>query len=189
MPKRLDGLPYQCKPINCKQCGELVEHPTSTGQKFCRRCASKENISERAKTRYKHYKSKGVCPHHPNRSVINGRSVCLECVINHRLTGYKQAAEWHVTDELATKKMYEPCYYCGAVAPITGHGLDKVDPTKGYIVNNIVACCWDTKSDERRCNLKKNACTIQIAQKMIEHQLEICDEPTIAWFNLLQVRK
>jgi hypothetical protein len=33
-----------------------------------------------------------------------------------------------------------PCAYCGKIVE-TGHGLDRVDSSKGYELNNVVPCC------------------------------------------------
>lgn len=33
------------------------------------------------------------------------------------------------------------CYYCGSQRLSYGHGLDRLDSTKGYTVDNVVGCC------------------------------------------------
>lgn len=33
------------------------------------------------------------------------------------------------------------CHYCG-VEPSPHNGIDKVDPTLGYVDGNMVSCCW-----------------------------------------------
>lgn len=40
--------------------------------------------------------------------------------------------------ELLIKK---PCYYCGGSLPISGHGLDRIDSSFGYIPGNCRPCC------------------------------------------------
>jgi hypothetical protein len=42
------------------------------------------------------------------------------------------------------------CYYCSALLPKTALGLDRVDNSKGYVFENVVACCSD-------CNRLKNS--------------------------------
>lgn len=37
------------------------------------------------------------------------------------------------------------CYYCSGPLPLQGGGLDRVDNTKGYLIDNVVPCC-------SRCN-------------------------------------
>lgn len=34
------------------------------------------------------------------------------------------------------------CHYCGGPLPKTGHGLDRVDSSKGYTKDNVVVCCY-----------------------------------------------
>jgi hypothetical protein len=46
----------------------------------------------------------------------------------------------------------EPCHYCGGDLPANGHGLDRIDPTIGYIMKNVRPCCTD-------CNIAKNDMT------------------------------
>jgi len=41
-----------------------------------------------------------------------------------------------------------PCHYCSGPLPICGHGLDRLDNTKGYTKENIAPCC-------RYCNQRK----------------------------------
>jgi hypothetical protein len=33
------------------------------------------------------------------------------------------------------------CFYCTGTLPMCGHGLDRFDNTKGYTLQNVVACC------------------------------------------------
>ena len=44
------------------------------------------------------------------------------------------------------------CHYCGTSLPETGSGLDRIDPMKGYTLNNVRPCC-------DMCNTAKNDCT------------------------------
>jgi len=43
----------------------------------------------------------------------------------------------------------QPCFYCTAPLPLAGHGLDRIDPQKGYTLDNVRPCCTD-------CNVAKN---------------------------------
>ena len=44
------------------------------------------------------------------------------------------------------------CYFCGDI--IEGIGLDRLDNTKGYVKNNIVACC-STCNMMKKCQQEK----------------------------------
>lgn len=36
----------------------------------------------------------------------------------------------------------QPCFYCKSVIDATGAGLDRVDNTIGYVITNVVTCCF-----------------------------------------------
>lgn len=70
-----------------------------------------------------------------------------------------RAVEWALTDQEATDLMLGSCHYCG-IEPCGGvttkmlnkvpfrNGIDRVDSTKGYSLDNVVSCC-------AACNLGK----------------------------------
>lgn len=75
----------------------------------------------------------------------------------------KRGYRWDVTDEHAYELMARNCHYCDAPpSNLTGRhkrsgtfaysGLDRVDNSRGYEANNVVACCV-------HCNLAKRART------------------------------
>src|SRR6266404_2527911 len=45
-----------------------------------------------------------------------------------------------------------PCIYCGGPLPRTGHGIDRIDSTQGYIPENCQPCC-------KPCNFAKGKMT------------------------------
>ena len=59
----------------------------------------------------------------------------------------------------------KPCFYCGkppsrelkdglSDAKIHIGGVDRIDPSKGYIKGNVIPCCWD-------CNIAKSDLTVE----------------------------
>ena len=80
----------------------------------------------------------------------------------------KRRIEFHLTFEQVAAVIFLPCSYCGAPPctksqrqitarkygdPIEPYsGMDRVDPSMGYIPENIVPCCWE-------CNTAKLAKT------------------------------
>lgn len=37
--------------------------------------------------------------------------------------------------------LIQSCHYCGSALPRQGYGVDRVDNSKGYTMDNVVACC------------------------------------------------
>jgi len=82
------------------------------------------------------------------------------------ISSYKQKAyNYALTEKQFEEITQQPCYYCGAkpnnMANRKGcngryiyNGLDRVDNTKGYTVDNVVPCC-------KNCNIAKNTRTLQ----------------------------
>ena len=83
---------------------------------------------------------------------------------------YKQTAKmrshsFKLTEEQFHELTQKDCYYCGAkpsnigkdahnIEDYTYNGLDRVDNTKGYTIENVVPCCI-------HCNRAKNDFTLQ----------------------------
>jgi len=57
------------------------------------------------------------------------------------------------TEEQFMTFWQKPCYYCGS--PIQTIGLDRVDSSKGYMIDNVVPCCMV-------CNWMKNSLPLDI---------------------------
>lgn len=65
---------------------------------------------------------------------------------------YKQSAkqrdkEFDLSYEQFMEYWQKPCRYCGS--PISTIGIDRIDNSKGYLIDNIDACCT-------KCNLMKH---------------------------------
>ncbi len=88
-------------------------------------------------------------------------------------TRYKKDAKirnlsFELTNEQFKEFIIKPCYYCGADKPqkqmynnwgeVKYTGIDRVDNTKGYAVENCVPCCG-------KCNVIKKAVTPEIIKK------------------------
>lgn len=74
--------------------------------------------------------------------------------------------------------IFKPCYYCGKppnnkYAITSGNrditvltsGIDRVDNSKGYTIDNCVPCC-------KECNWEKKYVSMNIARKMMEFENE-----------------
>lgn len=54
-----------------------------------------------------------------------------------------------ITVEEYVKAQQSKCTYCGGDLPKWGHGLDRINSSLGYTLENIVPCC-------KQCNKAKN---------------------------------
>jgi hypothetical protein len=77
------------------------------------------------------------------------RLTTQEREFNERLNKYKRNARIRNYDFLLSSEDFRqlldtPCYYCGGA----GGGVDRVDNSIGYVLDNVVACC-------RACNWTK----------------------------------
>lgn len=79
--------------------------------------------------------------------------------------GYRHKANsakipFKITKEQFSRIVLMPCFYCGSdpsnvckaqhgTGDFSYNGLDKIDPKKGYAINNVVPSC-------KRCNLAKS---------------------------------
>lgn len=72
--------------------------------------------------------------------------------------------EFKLTFEQFETLVKQPCNYCGCIQEKGFNGVDRVDSGKGYLLNNVVSCCYI-------CNRMKGAVdNISFLQK-IEHIL------------------
>lgn len=60
--------------------------------------------------------------------------------------------DFYLTDKQIEDIIAKPCYYCSIEH---SNGIDRIDSTKGYIVNNCVPCC-------KVCNLMKNKFSLDL---------------------------
>ncbi len=77
----------------------------------------------------------------------------------------KRGIDWSLTKERVLELFSGNCHYCGS-PPSNVHkrtrtgkefiysGLDRVDSSKGYTLDNVVSCC-------KRCNSAKNDMTVE----------------------------
>lgn len=49
--------------------------------------------------------------------------------------------EWTISFEDFCLLIVLPCHYCGATTIHNGSGLDRIDNSKGYTLENVIPCC------------------------------------------------
>lgn len=123
---------------NCKQC--------RSKQSKIRYQHKKHEISKKNKQYYnenkeavkaykKAYYKKNIELHHAKARKIER----LFLFSKHR-SRYR-GLEWTITfDEYASLRK-NLCFYCDQGLPPVGTGLDRLDNSKGYMLNNVVPCC------------------------------------------------
>ena len=111
-----------------------------------------------------------------NKSRIN--KATSNSVLNQIIAGYKKDAKdrgysWHLTNDQCYKLFESRCHYCGSEATnerkyhkdksITAKymGIDRIDNTKWYTIDNVVPCC-------KKCNRAKDTMTYDEFIKHIE---------------------
>lgn len=54
----------------------------------------------------------------------------------------KRKLSWIITLEQYEYLLKQPCYYCKTIILNDyGCGLDRIDNSKGYLINNVLPCC------------------------------------------------
>lgn len=135
-----------------RSCGCLQRESSSQLDMSLRECDKDGNITKRTCQRCK--RMLPIEEFYKNSSTADGYSgVCKYCQ-QHSMLGryniYKKNAKKRslqfnlIRDEFALLTS-QPCYYCGEYSHIYFEeeysGLDRIDSSKGYIIDNVVPCC------------------------------------------------
>ena len=65
----------------------------------------------------------------------------------------KRNIVFDIIEEEFTKLINDDCFYCGQSAIPKRNGIDRVDNTKGYVLENLVPCCF-------KCNQLKGKLSV-----------------------------
>jgi len=89
--------------------------------------------------------------------------------VKYKYYSYKSRAktrgkEWKLSYNVFKELWQKSCYYCGS--EIKTIGIDRVDNSKGYILNNIVPCC-ETCNKAKLC-LSEND-FIEHCKRIVKH--------------------
>jgi hypothetical protein len=60
----------------------------------------------------------------------------------YKTSATKKKLEFELTKEEFTKLISSPCHYCGKYKEDEVIGIDRVDSDEGYVLKNVVPCCW-----------------------------------------------
>jgi hypothetical protein len=150
----------------CKcDCGNMTEANTGSltcdKKKSCGCLTSTKSAENSIKSRYKIAKQDA-----------GYRSIYSSYKLNAKSRGF----DFNIDFDYAVSILKSDCHYCG-IEPsntymksyynATYNGIDRVDNTKGYEINNIVSCC-------KMCNIAKNNNTeeyfLQWVKRLSEYQ-------------------
>lgn len=96
--------------------------------------------------------------------IIFGRPISEVIYNRYKRSANKRKIDFNINYETFIKYWKEPCYYCGS--EIETIGIDRMNSSKGYEVQNIVPCCT-------KCNLTKRKMSdneyIEHCKKVTEH--------------------
>lgn len=145
----------------CRRCEEtkpVTEFHKSKQNKdglkaYCKKCVNADNKSRegRYKETKKAYRQTEKYKQIKRDYYANNKEAVLDMnrkwrkeTFNGRLLSYKRSAEkrnfeWGITNEEFGSFWQLPCNYCGG--DIETIGLDRVDSSAGYTMDNIVPCC------------------------------------------------
>lgn len=121
-----------------------------------------------------HTKSCGCFARETNSKVNKSRFKGERSLINRVYGNYKKSAKsrnipFDLTNDEVEKLIFQNCYYCTAKPEnkcrvklkndlqhedLLYNGIDRVDNSKGYTVNNVVPCCT-------QCNFAKRSLSIK----------------------------
>jgi hypothetical protein len=95
-----------------------------------------------------------ACPAKPNRKSVQEQ--CIGGVLaSYRNHANKAGRKWELTRDEVSSLLFSDCHWCGdglsnlfesntkgSPGACKYNGIDRVDSSKGYTVDNVVSCCW-----------------------------------------------
>jgi hypothetical protein len=128
---------------------------------LCKCICGNEIITRGESVRSGHTKSCGCI-----KSLSKGLASMRSIIIRYKKSAKRRGYNYNLTEEQFKEITQKDCYYCGAKpkqiskgkkstnGTYTYNGIDRIDNTKGYAIDNIVPCCLN-------CNTAKGTKTIQ----------------------------
>ena len=81
-----------------------------------------------------------------------GKDLHVQYMSNKRIARHDKR-KWELTEEQFKELRSKPCEYCGQPYTVNGVGLDRVDSSKHYCIDNVVPCC-------KVCNTMKSVLSV-----------------------------
>jgi len=138
---------------------------------LCKCECGKEKIVYGQDLRTNHTQSCGCLKTEKSRLTF-GLSNLRTLILHYKHNAEKRRLDFNLTEKQFEEITQQNCYYCGAKPNNTStgkrtfgdyiyNGLDRVDNSKGYTIDNVVPCC-------KVCNRAKDTITLQEFQDWIE---------------------
>jgi hypothetical protein len=155
----------------CENCGKKFSDKPAIiiRRKYCsRKCAERSSIKKHNFVCCKCGEQKTQDDFYVDRHKARGHVArCKQCYAetaktigsrkpSRREASFKSGAQrrglpYNLTHEQFMSLWQQPCHYCGE--PIDTIGIDRVDNTAGYMVDNVVPCCRICNSMKSHMNL------------------------------------
>lgn len=135
--------PQKTKELCSKHYQSLPEHKLASHRYYK---LNKAKVRERSKLRYEQNKAQILAKYKAECTSLHRRW------IRHKAIAKSRDIENTITYDDFERVVSSPCYYCNNSQKT--RGLDRVDNSKGYLLNNIVSCCWT-------CNSMKGSLSIE----------------------------
>lgn len=68
---------------------------------------------------------------------------------------FREERAWKITFQEYERIIDNPCHYCGQKHDECGTGLDRIDSSIGYTLDNVVSCCGV-------CNMMKQSFDFEV---------------------------
>lgn len=116
-------------------------------------CVNCQRISVKLynKTNWKSYKGCNYCISDFNSKALNKKQSY------YKLNAKNRNLSWELTSQEFYTLVTQPCKYCGQISNIEKeefNGIDRIDSSKGYTIDNCVPCCT-------QCNTMKLDYTLE----------------------------
>jgi len=143
---------YKCKIVKSKSDFGKDKSRKDGLRYICKQCANEYNKNFSKTAEQKEHKRKYAIKYRKTSETY--KKYCD--TPNYAYTQYKASSKtrkllFDITFEDFLTFWRIPCYYCND--SIETIGLDRIDSSKGYIINNIVSCC--TKCNYMKRDLNK----------------------------------
>lgn len=148
-----------------KSCGKLI---LKNGKKLCPTCGEWKLLSEYHKRPSRPIGVKPKCK--TCSKVYRDNNPKMVKLAMYKSGAKKRGFDFELSKEEFLQFWQEPCFYCGS--GIETIGIDRIDSSKGYFMDNIVPCC-------SICNTMKLALPrdvfIEHCQKVVKHSAVVPD--------------